>query len=128
MDIPSDFDEKLKQRMDKLPECPICYGKMDGSNKIALQCGHELHKNCLARWSGNPKNERDRHKTCPICRAPLEIKRETGHIRRNDETGESVEIGGKRRRKTKGRKTKGRKTKGRKTKGRKTKGRKTKRN
>ncbi len=76
-----------------LNECPICYEPIMPIDKATLQCGHQLHKRCLAKWAGNPKKESDRNKTCPVCRGPLELKREVGMIRR--ETGER-ETGGKR--------------------------------
>jgi hypothetical protein len=120
-ELPPNFDEMvnemLRRRAILLPDCPICYDKITGTNKmIELQCGHKFHKDCLARWAGNPKNEEEaeeaedaeeaeeEHKSCPICGGPLEIKQ-----------------GGKRRKKTKRKKTKKKKTKRKKTKKKKTK-------
>lgn len=71
----------------KLPECPICYEKIYPANSVTLECGHKMHKECLARWAGNPKNEQDKDKRCPICRGPLEVKRTSEMIRRDDNKG-----------------------------------------
>jgi hypothetical protein len=96
-------DDFLNNYKSILNECPICYEPIMPIDKATLQCGHQLHKRCLAKWAGNPKKESDRNKTCPVCRGPLELKREVGMIRRE------TEIGGKRRR-TRKRITRKRKT------------------
>jgi hypothetical protein len=79
-----------------------------------LQCGHQFHKRCLAIWAGDPKNEIDKNKTCPYCRAPLEIKSGPDTIRR----------GGTRRKKSKAKKSKARKSNTRKSNTRKSKAKK----
>ena len=98
-------------------ECSICLNKiLRISDIVTLQCEHKFHKVCLAIWAGDPKKERDKNKGCPMCRGPLEVKREPNSIRKN---------GGTRRRK-KSKKIKSRKLNIKKTKARKLKGKKTK--
>jgi hypothetical protein len=77
----------------KLSECPICFEPIYPMNEATLKCDHKLHKTCLARWSGDPKNNpSDRNKTCPVCRGPLELKVKEDMIRR--------QIGGYQKKKT----------------------------
>ncbi len=90
----SDFDKKFPGYIEKyesiLPQCSVCLNPIYPNQLATLKCGHKLHKYCLARWSGNPRNPDDQRKGCPECRGPLELKVEKGMIRK--------EIGGRRRR------------------------------
>ncbi len=81
----------------RYPECSICYEQIKPIDNVTLQCDHKFHKQCLGRWSGNPKNPSDANKTCPVCRGPLEVKRTPEMIRR-DTTGGRRRRTGKRRR------------------------------
>lgn len=117
MSIPSPRSRYFNQ----LPECSICLNKILPNVKVTLKCKHEFHKLCLARWAGNPKNERDKNKGCPLCRGPLEVKLEPGTIKKDKE-----ETNGGTRRRKKSKKIKSRKLNIKKTKARKLKGKKNK--
>jgi hypothetical protein len=52
-------------------ECPICIEPIlpldDGPAGPRLACGHEFHRECLARWQ-------ERSSTCPLCRGPIAVR------------------------------------------------------
>ena len=52
--------------------CPICMEAGDGQAWTVLQpCGHHLHHGCCVRWLQT-------HRTCPLCRAEIELN--TDHL------------------------------------------------
>ena len=105
------IEEFEKKYRDTLPECSICQSVIYKIDEVTLQCGHQFHKRCLARWAGDPKrNPIDMNKTCPICRGPLIVKKSDDVIRRD-----AAFPGGSRRKKTRRVKSKRRKSKRRKS-------------
>lgn len=37
--------------VEKVAECPICLELMNPRSRTALDCGHELHRNCAIKWA-----------------------------------------------------------------------------
>ena len=89
-------DEQLQRFEEGLPLCPICHYKILPIDGITLECNHQFHKECLGRWAGmaNQRDVNNVHNKCPLCRAPIEVKRTDKMIRRE------ILEGGKRRRKS----------------------------
>jgi len=52
----------------RVNECGICLSQFKDGDKAGLTsvCQHSFHEMCLARWLA-------RHKTCPLCRVPLDV-------------------------------------------------------
>lgn len=47
-----------------MPECSICYGKINKKDYYASKCNHTFHASCIGKWL-------ERDNTCPLCRADL---------------------------------------------------------
>ena len=57
----------------EIPECAICFDKIDGKAHTLLCCGsvYKLHIKCKKKWKDTRINSGEAP-TCPMCRAPLE--------------------------------------------------------
>lgn len=47
-----------------LPDCSICYGKINKTNYYESECNHIFHSSCIDTWL-------ERNNTCPLCRTDL---------------------------------------------------------
>jgi hypothetical protein len=83
------LDEAIAKITANKQECSICYKPLI-DRTATLKCNHTFHKDCLAIWAGNPKqNQNDRNKTCPVCRGHLEVKLYPGneYVRKENNNG-----------------------------------------
>jgi hypothetical protein len=55
--------------------CSICIDEITQRDaKSILECGHKYHLRCLGKWL-------ERGNTCPLCRAPTEVDKDTVTLR-----------------------------------------------
>ncbi len=47
-----------------MPECSICYGKINKNDYYISDCNHTFHSSCIDTWL-------ERDNTCPLCRTDL---------------------------------------------------------
>jgi len=64
----------LTERVTHLNEksCDICGDPFE--NPVFLKCTHVTCAQCLIQWMQSTAGGRQNHKTCPTCRAPIEMQ------------------------------------------------------
>jgi len=61
---------KIKTHVDfchvhtNMPECSICYGKINKNTLYTSECNHAFHTTCIETWL-------ERDNSCPLCRSEL---------------------------------------------------------
>ena len=53
------------------PQCSVCLGCMNAHSATrTIDCGHEFHERCLARWKASCMGPEP---TCPMCRTSFDV-------------------------------------------------------
>ena len=50
--------------------CPVCYEDIANEARVTLQCAHEYHATCAAKWVDASRNT-GKKPTCPMCRSKV---------------------------------------------------------
>ncbi|KAK4767269.1 hypothetical protein SAY86_015019 [Trapa natans] len=66
--VPSAVEAKLRKGVEG--ECPVCLSAFGEGEEVKqlIVCGHYFHEPCIDTWLRS-------HASCPICRAPVAVKR-----------------------------------------------------
>lgn len=70
-------EEIEKGRYDRLPDCWICFCKIDHDNEeqeFILNCEHKYHRECVQGWVDSSLNSKSVQIKCPQKDCPLHIQ------------------------------------------------------
>ena len=66
------MDELESSSMEIKNECPICYLKIEESDKMVLPCNHIFHKKCITQNNDSVSKNKRSH-ICPYCRSSYKL-------------------------------------------------------